>query len=270
MTPSRDELRAQLEGLEPPSPRPEFVERLGSRLQAMDQLTERRHVPVFRRPPAFGFLALAAVAVVVGILFTSLPDNGRDPRLDVFGPPSAHQPDQPEPDAVAPAAPTTTTTAPVAPTGTTTPAARAGGPTPTVDPNATGTDRLPAVPELPAGPATTQKPTATTRPRSEPTTTTTAPPQLEALTLSCVAGQPEGSPGIQCDWSQSSAPSFYAYRLWRATGSEPKQQVTAIPSRAITRFIDRPGTGVWHYQVEVVDTSGQVVGKSPIVEATCC
>jgi hypothetical protein len=264
--PSRDELRARLEGHTPPAPHEDFVNRLANRLRAIDPSTTGTHVPVFRRPPWRGFVALAAAAAAVALLFGVLPNGGHDPRLDVTGRPPAGQPEQGEPGTTAPPAPSTTTVPGVGP-GTTIARAPAVGPVTTLAPRAANNP----IPSLPAGPATTQRPTDTTRrPGAAPTTTTTAPAEPEALTLSCVAGQPEGSPGVQCDWSQSTAPAFYAYRLWRATGTGAKQSIYAVSNRTTTRYIDRPSTGLQHYMVEAVDNQGRVAGRSPVVEVTCC
>jgi hypothetical protein len=121
---------------------------------------------------------------------------------------------------------------------------------------------------LPSGPVTTERPTDTTRPAPATTTTTTAEP--EVLNLNCVAGQPEGRPGVQCTWSQSTSPAFYGYRLWRATGTEAKQTIYSVSDRTTTTYIDRPVAGVQHYMVEAYDTGGRVSGRSAVVEVTCC
>ncbi|MEY2568218.1 MAG: hypothetical protein QOE35_2747 [Actinomycetota bacterium] len=265
MKPSRDELRARLEGQAAPEPRTEFVDRLGHRLRAIDPSTADTHVPVFRRPPWRGYVALAATAAVVALLFGVLPRGAHDGRVDVTGQPPAGQPEQGEPGPTAPPE-VSTTTVPAAGTGTTI-AHGPNSPTTTVPSPATN-----AVPVLPSGPVTTARPIATTRPpRPATTTTTTAPPaEPEALTLDCVAGQPEGSPGVQCQWSGSTSPTFYAYRLWRATGTEAKQAIYSVPNRTTTTYIDRPTTGLQHYMVEAYDSNGQVSGRSPVVEVTCC
>lgn len=264
MTPKRDELRTALERVDAPAPRPEFVERLGHRLQALDQTTPGKHTPVFKRPPAFGFLALGAVAVVVALLF-GMAGKPTDPRLDVTGQPPAGQPEQGEPGPTAPP-PSTTTSVVGGPVTTVVPT---GGPATTLAPSAPAPNAV--VPVLPPGP--TERPTTdTTRPRSQPTTTTTAPPpaEPETLALTCVAGQPEGRPGIQCDWAQSTSAAFASYRVWRRTGSEAQQVVTTIPVRTITRYIDRPAAGVYDYMVEALDGQSRVVGRTAIVEVTCC
>jgi hypothetical protein len=266
--PSRDEIRAQLEALSPPEPRPEFTARLEARLRAVDlRVGDLEGDPGVRRWRAGpGFLALGAVAAIAIVLFALLPEQSGS-RVGVTGTPPAAQPEGGAATPVEPSASTTTTLA--SGPATSVPGRTGGaGPTATVAPG----DRSgpsPGVPVLPAGPGTTIAATPTTRVRTEPTTTT-RPPEPETLALACVAGQPEGQPGVQCDWSQSTAPSFAAYRVWRATGTEAKQVLTTIPVRTITRYVDRPGAGVQHYMVEALDAQNRVVGRSAIVEAVCC
>jgi hypothetical protein len=265
MKPTRDELRARLEALDAaPAPRPAFVARLEARLQSIDPRLAVPEPPPMRRHRALpGMVALGAAVTAIALLFALLPCGGDDRRLDSTGTPPAAEPGDTAPPTTGAPPETTTTTLP----GPTVP-----GPTSATSlPDRTGTPGA-VVPSLPPGPGTTRPSPPTTQARTDrSTTTTTRPAEPEALTLTCVAGQPEGQPGIQCDWSQSTAPAFASYRLWRASGTAPKQQLTSIPVRTITRYIDRPPAGeVEHYQVEALDSQGRVVGRSPIVEAICC
>jgi hypothetical protein len=269
VTPSRDELRAQLEGLDAPSPRPDFVRRLEARLQSIDPTAaDAAPASTFRRRNAApGFLALGAVAVLVAVLFLVLP-RADDNRLGVTGRPPIEEPGAVEtPGGTTVPATGTTTTAPGV-TATTTVVRTDGAPTTTRAgaPNSGGSQAVPSLPQAPV----TSEPTATTRPRPAPTTTTTKQAEPEVLAITCAGGQPEGQPGVQCDWSQSTSPAFASYKVWRATGTEARQLLTTIPVRTITRYIDRPGTGVFKYMVEAVDGQGRIVGRSTIFETSCC
>jgi hypothetical protein len=268
VTPSRDELQARLEALDAaPAPRAEFVSRLEARLQSIDPRLALPEPPPARRHRALpGLVALGVAAAAIAMVFTLLPEAGRDRRLGTTGNPPADAPASEAGPSTTVALSGTTTTLAGSPTASTVPSVSS----PTSAPDRSGTPGA-VVPSLPPGPGTTRPSPVTTTPRTERSTTTTRPPEPEALSLSCVAGQPEGQPGIQCDWSQSTAPAFASYRLWRATGTDAKQQINSIPVRTITRYIDRPPAGdLEHYQVEALDSQGRVIGRSPIVEATCC
>jgi hypothetical protein len=259
--PSRDELRARLEQVSAPDPRPDFVARLAVRLRSIDPgAHDLGDDPGLRRPRAGpGFVALGAAAFILAVLLALLPAGDR--QIEVTGTPSATQPDEGEGGArIAPSSTTSTT---VRSTETTLAESRPGA---TVSP-ADRSGPSPGVPDLSRDPGVKDRPTSTTRPAPPPTTTK---PTTEPLALTCAAGRPEGQPGVRCDWSQSTAPAFAAYRLWRATGTEAKQVLTTIPNREVTSFVDRPTAGVHHYMVEALDAQNRVVGRSRVVEAVCC
>ncbi|HUQ39988.1 MAG TPA: hypothetical protein VM030_07510 [Acidimicrobiales bacterium] len=100
------------------------------------------------------------------------------------------------------------------------------------------------------------------------------PPEAEhaALRLACIAGRPEGQPGVTCRWDRSDAPGFAAYRVMRKSADAEPAVLASITDRDRTFHLDRTVEDghSYAYAVQVMDGDGRVIARSEPVRVTCC
>jgi hypothetical protein len=263
-----------------PGPDPAFMARLGSDLRHLDQvpvLSERR--PPVRRLP---WGRLVAIAVPVGALalasaFVALRPAPAHPHQVRTAGPGVTSPAPPESGAIeAGDRQAPPTTAAQASGGNTSHPATNG--TITTPPKMPTTESTPSteptrylvVPAPDSGPSTTVAPT----PRSEPTTTTTAaPPPVspETVSLHCTTSATSGTPAVSCTWSASTVSAFKSYRLSREKPGTNRVIVFTSDNRTTTTYTDydvQAGTG-YGYWIEVLDASGNVIGRGATT-VSCC
>ena len=267
------DLLGRLEDSPTPEPSAAFVARLEAELRRMDQLVDadqlRSGSPRTRRArllvaagPVAALTAAAAAAAV-----TLLPGDPH-PRRVTTADPGLSAP-SPSPTATEPPAqsPTTVVAPPWLPATAappvSAPPSRALRPAPT-----TPTTRAPASNDHRVG-SVTPPPAVTT---TVPAVTTTVAPKPETLSLSCAGAMVSGNPAVSCAWSQSSAPAFAGYRLYREVVGTPRVLVFSTSTRAQTSAGDKTvqaGT-TYSYRVEAVDAAGNVVGSSAASSVSCC
>ena len=271
------ELLGELGDATTPEPSALFVAKLEADLRTMDQTAEaeprREQAPRRRRArllvaagPVAALTAAAAAAAV-----TLLPSD-----------PHPRQVTTADPGATAPAPPPASTTPSSVPTPT-----RVTAPPPWLPPAAapplpsTPSTTMAPRPAAPPAPATGpgEQPTPTSLPVHEPVTTTvphetttTTAPTPQVLSLNCQGATVSGSPAVSCAWSQSSAPAFAWYRLYREAPGSNRVLVFSSNVRTTTSTGDttaQAGT-TYSYVIEATDAAGNAVGKSAPVIVSCC